>query len=356
MIAIAYDFNTLSSFVTAAIIILTWECFILLENLFSLQTFQRVIVDLSNVAKQLILLNTMVVSRCKVFTKAQNNKLKVMQGNYFVEELLEFASHNSPVDWLLLTIFSLALKLLISYVKWFGYSQTCTECICLRKIFEHLRVVGYQAEMGAEIVEDHLQTSGITCLQEFLFRGEKEPCMHFLNSFNSSSPQKLSLASSFTSYSSSNRGSAYFSQKPRRVNGGKVSITHSFLKGEHSVSDKGCDSNVQSTQNDTGYVSCKDPYIQNDYKTVINKDDWRIPAHRRNGISKMPMHDQPVVTGYTKPTYAVLVGNTVQVYDTSIFASLPHCNKFMVKEKQKEDSSGIIKVKLHLKYNERYFI
>ena len=52
--------------------------------------------------------------------------------------------------------------------------------------------------------------------------------------------------------------------------------------------------------------------------------------------------------GYNKPTYAVLVGNSVKVYSTSMFASLPNHSTFMVKERQK-DSSGVARVKLALK-------
>ena len=47
--------------------------------------------------------------------------------------------------------------------------------------------------------------------------------------------------------------------------------------------------------------------------------------------------------GYSKSTYAVLVGNNVKVYNTTLFASLPHHNKFMVKERLKD------KVRLRLK-------
>ena len=53
-------------------------------------------------------------------------------------------------------------------------------------------------------------------------------------------------------------------------------------------------------------------------------------------------------SGYNKLTYPVLVGNTVKVYGTRIFAALPSQSKFMVKERQK-DASGVTRVKLALK-------
>lgn len=65
--------------------------------------------------------------------------------------------------------------------------------------------------------------------------------------------------------------------------------------------------------------------------------------------SSLPEPKKSSNTGYTKSTYAVFVGNAgVKVYNTSIFASLPHTNKFMVKEKHK-DSCGVARVKLVLK-------
>ena len=51
---------------------------------------------------------------------------------------------------------------------------------------------------------------------------------------------------------------------------------------------------------------------------------------------------------YNKPTYVVLVGNVVRVYDKARFASLPNLGTFMVEE-QFHDASGHIKAKLALK-------
>ena len=52
--------------------------------------------------------------------------------------------------------------------------------------------------------------------------------------------------------------------------------------------------------------------------------------------------------GYNRPTYPVLIGNSVKVYSTKDFADLPHHDYFMVKERIK-DSSGATKAKLMLK-------
>jgi len=40
-----------------------------------------------------------------------------------------------------------------------------------------------------------------------------------------------------------------------------------------------------------------------------------------------------MTTGYNKPSYPVLIGDTVRVYATKDFAALPHLSKFIVKER-----------------------
>ena len=57
--------------------------------------------------------------------------------------------------------------------------------------------------------------------------------------------------------------------------------------------------------------------------------------------------ERKVVEYYKKATYAVLIGNTVRVCNTKLYASLPQCNRCMVKERVK-DSSGTTRVKLKL--------
>ena len=56
--------------------------------------------------------------------------------------------------------------------------------------------------------------------------------------------------------------------------------------------------------------------------------------------------------GYNKSTYAVLIGDNVKVYSTSVFAALPRNNKFLVKERH-QDLSGVTRVKLTLKSTEK---
>ena len=56
-----------------------------------------------------------------------------------------------------------------------------------------------------------------------------------------------------------------------------------------------------------------------------------------------------MLQGYTKPVYPVLVGNSVKVYPTNLFASLPHYNKFLVKERLHDPTKGFTRAKLVLK-------
>ena len=55
------------------------------------------------------------------------------------------------------------------------------------------------------------------------------------------------------------------------------------------------------------------------------------------------------VTDYIKPSYPILVGNFVKVYPTSLFASLPQHDKFLVKERLHDPTTGFTKSKLVLK-------
>ena len=56
-----------------------------------------------------------------------------------------------------------------------------------------------------------------------------------------------------------------------------------------------------------------------------------------------------VLQGYTKLVYPVLVGNSVKVYPTNLFASLPQHDKFLVKERQHDHTAGCTRAKLVLK-------
>ena len=70
------------------------------------------------------------------------------------------------------------------------------------------------------------------------------------------------------------------------------------------------------------------------------KHDKTIKANEKD--------ERKAVDYYKKATYAVLIGDTVRVCNTKLYASLPLCNKCMVKERVK-DSSGATRVKLKLK-------
>ena len=55
------------------------------------------------------------------------------------------------------------------------------------------------------------------------------------------------------------------------------------------------------------------------------------------------------VPGYTKPVYSILVANSIKVYPTNLFASLPQHDKFLVKERQHDPATGLTKARLILK-------
>ena len=53
--------------------------------------------------------------------------------------------------------------------------------------------------------------------------------------------------------------------------------------------------------------------------------------------------------GYTKLVYPVLVGNSVKVYPTNLFALLPQHDKFLVKERSHDPTKAFTRAKLVLK-------
>ena len=59
--------------------------------------------------------------------------------------------------------------------------------------------------------------------------------------------------------------------------------------------------------------------------------------------------DSQIITGYIKPVYPVLVGDSVRICSTSLFASLPQHNKFLVKERLHDHTVGFSRAKLVLK-------
>ena len=74
-------------------------------------------------------------------------------------------------------------------------------------------------------------------------------------------------------------------------------------------------------------------------------------------VTKRQQVERPTLKGvYDKMCYAVLIGSTVRVCNTKLYASLPQQNKYMVKEQMK-DQYGATRVKLVLKSsNERYML
>ena len=62
-----------------------------------------------------------------------------------------------------------------------------------------------------------------------------------------------------------------------------------------------------------------------------------------------PCKNTTVIPGYKKPVYPVLVGNSVKVYPTNLFALLPQHDKFLVKERQHDPTGGFTRAKLVLK-------
>ena len=131
-----------------------------------------------------------------------------------------------------------------------------------------------------------------------------------------------------------------------------VGLQHSKLTGVESVADKATDKvklNKQSKAVNNGQHSYREPEVYSDhYKQYTRRNNWEPPTPAWKTKECMQEPAQVALSGYTKPAYAVLVGSTVMVCDTSKFASLPNHSKFMVKERI-QDSSGTTKVKLALK-------
>jgi len=130
-----------------------------------------------------------------------------------------------------------------------------------------------------------------------------------------------------------------------------VGIQRSKLAGVESMADKAINcAHIKTKQQVTAnashnarHYSYKKLHVHNEHYNQLSKKNTR----------KMQIEGEYVQepAGYNKPTYAVLIGKTVMVYNAQKFASLPNCSKYMVKERQ-QDSSGITKVKLALKYCE----
>ena len=101
------------------------------------------------------------------------------------------------------------------------------------------------------------------------------------------------------------------------------------------------ESNVKSFK-DNGM---DDNYNRNSYcDGSVEIPDKSIP---QKAVEKSYMAT-PCGDGYNKPSYVVLVGDTVRRCNTKLYASLPLQNKFMVKQRV-QDSTGATRIKLVLK-------
>jgi len=200
-------------------------------------------------------------------------------------------------------------------------------------------------------------------------------------------------------------GSNYsdYSYRSRIVGGGNVKITRSMLQGTESVADKGHDvyadchgikksEKASLLDNDNGFrksLPLKVEYVPD--KSSKNESNLLYPLKQKDSelVKQLQQRESPIedlnkehslrqkrnesikllqeklpsclpepkrtstgYCGYNKPTYSVLIGNSVKVYSTNIFASFPQSNKFLVKERH-QDSTGITKVKLTLKSTDR---
>ena len=92
---------------------------------------------------------------------------------------------------------------------------------------------------------------------------------------------------------------------------------------------------------------CPNQLLQTGIDQQKSYDHVQAKLHDKTMRSN-EIDEKRAVEYYKKATYAVLIGNTVRVCNTKLYASLPLCNKCMVKERVK-DSSGTTRVKLKLK-------
>lgn len=76
-------------------------------------------------------------------------------------------------------------------------------------------------------------------------------------------------------------------------------------------------------------------------------EQWKSNLHVTKKLDSIT-DERKLADSYKKESYAVLIGNSVRICNTKLYASLPLCNKYMVKDRVK-DASGITRVKLSLK-------
>ena len=273
---------------------------------------------------------------------------------------------------------------------------------------------------GRYAIRVKLPTDAVTTTAQFRdidvgykTRGDKPPPITFnsiaakqsysIKSFDdgSSLNENTYGTSGYCTASSNYSDSSY---KSRIVGGGNVkpTLTRAMFQGTESVADKDCgvhrhtieksqqpslqDGNHGRSFREAPHTDCNFSFIRNESSLAytVKQKDLEVPqkqVHRNSEtqissnehFKRQTVRNEPIkpsaekfspslpeprlFTGYNKPTYAVLIGNSVKVYSTGTYASLPHSNKFLVKERHR-DTSGITRVRLTLKSteNERYHI
>ena len=237
-------------------------------------------------------------------------------------------------------------------------------------------------------------------------RGDKQPIYTF-NSVGAKQSYSVKSFDDGTSFNENTLGtSGYYtassnysdhSYKSKIVGGGSggagnvnVALTCSTLKGTKSEADRGChdvhspqtvkksqeahdrpsfretphtDLNLSTLKVQYPAKNIQRKYLDSDLEVSKSKQVQRESPtqHSSNDLSIQQKIHQPtkplspsslpetkkVSIGYNKSTYAVLIGNSVKVYSTNVFATLPCNNKFLVKERH-QDLSGVTRVKLTL--------
>ena len=239
--------------------------------------------------------------------------------------------------------------------------------------------VGRNTDLDSnEIIRNNLHPKLITHAQTD--RGDK-PLVSTLNSGSSfSSLKKPIISSNLRSFTSTDDGSS-LNETTVGVSSGYYSGTSDYSQSSYKAKIAGAGSSPLERSNLAGVHSEVDrvPYRKideqmpdinpdklakgNELDTQLKHRDYTIAQSKHNNHDRhVPTKHQhiqkpqtfsttetankvakPNKTGYNKSTYTVLVGNCVKVYSTK-FSSLPHHNKFMVKERIKETN----KVKLIL--------
>ena len=110
------------------------------------------------------------------------------------------------------------------------------------------------------------------------------------------------------------------------IRGDRPQPTNSITtKQSHSVKsfDHGTSLN-ENTFGTSGYVTASSNYSWNRYSDL---------SYKPSSPSSLP---EPKPQGYNKSSYAVLIGDSVKVYSTNIFAALPSNNKSTEKSTEKD--------------------